>query len=152
VSIIAIEATETRFMILLLLRRGGDPTARAPAAFMGGRRIALERLEPVAFFSFSAAAPQEMREGAVVGGMTICTECGEQMRPSSARIRVYGARESAIRVDVHECPACGRSVPAPRAIEEAMARHEAPTVPPPSSGRLAAAHAVRAPVRRKTGS
>jgi hypothetical protein len=55
-------------------------------------------------------------------------------------MRVFSTleRASAVKVDADECPACGRQYPADGAIEKALALREAPTVRPPSSGRMPA--------------
>jgi hypothetical protein len=56
-------------------------------------------------------------------------------------MRVFSTleRASAVKVDADECPAFGRLYPADGAIEKALALREAPTVRPPSSGRMEAA-------------
>jgi hypothetical protein len=77
--------------------------------------------------------------------MRTCLECGEEMRPSSSRMRVFSAmaEATALRVQADECPICETMVPSQGAVEEALRRRDAPTVPPPSVARLQASARVR---------
>jgi hypothetical protein len=53
-------------------------------------------------------------------------------------MRVFSTLKHAspVKVAADECPACGRLYPADGAVEKALALREAPTVRPPSSGRM----------------
>jgi len=70
--------------------------------------------------------------------METCRDCGAGLRPSHTRMRVFSTLTAAspVRVAADECPACGRLFPAEGAVELALAARDAPTVPPPSWGRM----------------
>ena len=53
-------------------------------------------------------------------------------------MRVFSTLKEAspVRVEAVECPECGRLFPAEGAVEDALARRDAATVPPPSRGRM----------------
>ena len=77
---------------------------------------------------------------AVRGRMVSCRDCGAGLRPSQSRVRVFSTLEVAapIKVEADECPCCGRLFPVEGAVEGALARRAATTIPPPSLGRLKA--------------
>ena len=72
--------------------------------------------------------------------METCRDCGAGLRPSQTRVRVFSTLKEAspVRVEADECPCCGHLFPADGAVEMALARRDAPTVPPPSRGRMRA--------------
>ena len=70
--------------------------------------------------------------------METCRDCGVALRHSQTHMRVFSTliEASPVRVEADECPHCGRLFPADGAVESALARRDAVTVPPPSWGRL----------------
>jgi hypothetical protein len=54
--------------------------------------------------------------------MRTCSTCGDELVPSSRRIRVFSSMEDVrqLRVEADECPACGQTVPAEGAVEKAL--------------------------------
>ena len=59
--------------------------------------------------------------------MRTCVDCGEDLVPSTRRVRVFRALEenTPLRVAADECPMCGQIVPADGAVEAALSDNDA---------------------------